>query len=685
MITGKRAFEGEDVSDTLAFILTKEPHWDGLPTTTPRSIRTLLRRCLEKDRKRRLDSAADARLEIEDALTAPTAEVALSAVSPRRSRERLAWMSALVAVALIAVVAVVWARRPVLAGRVSRFVITTPPGAPIRGGNQRGVAISPDGSRLVYRSSPQAIGIGTAGVLYIREVNQLAAMPLHGAEGAVDPAFSRDGRSIVYGDIRANALKRIPVDGGPPKTICSLDGGNPRGASWGPDDMIVFATDRSRGLLRVPAAGGTPTRLTTADPRKGEQEHSWPDVLPDGQGVLFTVSNGFPEQERVAVVALPSGQVTSLFDGTSPRFVPTGHVLFGLGDGTLRAVGFDARRLKVIGNPLTMVEHVGMSTYGAARFAVADEGSLVYSTEAGTVPPRTLVWVNRKGQEEPIPVQPHAYTYARLSPNEKYVALDARDEQNDIWIWDLTRQSLQRLTTDPGMNRSPVWTPDSRRVAFTAVRDGVESVYWQAFDGSGTMERLSSGTQTQGPTSFSPDAAQLIFSTPLIGPYDLGVLTVATHTARMLLHSTASETNGELSPDGHWLAYESDESGQPEIYVSPFSNVEVSKSKVSTAGGTRPLWSRDRRELFYYVSPDTIMAVPVRLGADVVIGTPQPVVKGPYAVALNGGRHYDVSADGQRFLLLKDAPTPDGQKAAPVEIHIVLNWLDELKARVPTK
>jgi Tol biopolymer transport system component len=311
-------------------------------------------------------------------------------------------------------------------------------------------------------------------------------------------------------------------------------------------------------------------------------------------------------------------------------------------------------------------------------------------TTAPVVPRRTLVWVDRAGHEEPIPVPARPYTYVRLSPDETRIALDTRDAQNDIWIWDLVRKNLYNLTRDPGVNRMPIWTPDSKRVAFTAERDGVESVYSQAADGSGSMSRLSTGTQFQGPQSFSPDGKQLIFSTPIAPPHDLGVMTLGkTPNVVMLLHTKANETNAEISPDGRWLAYASDESGsQLEIYVRPFPNVDNARKQVSTGGGTRPVWSRNRRELFYYVFPDTIMAVPVHLGEegeDITMGIPQPVVKGPYAVAINAGRHYDVSANGQRFLLLKDAPTMDGQKSAAPEIRLLLNWQEELKQRVPTR
>jgi serine/threonine-protein kinase len=284
---------------------------------------------------------------------------------------------------------------------------------------------------------------------------------------------------IAYADTRANALKKIAVLGGAPQIICSLNGGSLRGASWGPDETIVFATDISHGLLRVPAGGGTPQRLTTVQPAQGETDHFWPDVLPDGRAVLFTEWSDSLARSRVAVVVLASGKISSLLDGTSAHFSLTGHLLFAATDGTLRGVGFDSNRLQVTGKPVTLVDRVGIGPLGAADFDVADTGSLVYATgtTALAVPPRTLVWVDRKGHEEPIPVPARPYTYVRLSPDESRIALDTRDEQNDIWIWDLARKTLDRLTTDPGMNRMPIWTPDSTRVAFTAERDGVESVF----------------------------------------------------------------------------------------------------------------------------------------------------------------------------------------------------------------
>ena len=282
---------------------------------------------------------------------------------------------------------------------------------------------------------------------------------------------------------------------------------------------------------------------------------------------------------------------------------------------------------------------------------------------------------------------PGAYAYARLSPDGTRVALDARDQQNDIWIFDLKRETLHRLTTDPGLNRLPVWTPDSQRVAFTAEREGaVEKMYWQAADGSGVPERLTVSETPQVPSSFSRDGKRLVFQYAIERALNLGVLSLDDHKETLLLDTSFDELNGELSPDGRWLAYQSNESGSIEIYLVPFPDVRASgKRPVSTGGGTRPLWRQDGRELFYYVEPGTIMAVPITPGADLTLGRPAVVVKGPYASPTNSGRHYDVSPDGKRFLLLKDVETSGSTKPPPPEIRLVLHWVNELERLVPAK
>ena len=500
--------------------------------------------------------------------------------------------------------------------------------------------------------------------------------------------FSPDGNWIGFSSGVDNTLKRISISGGPAQTICALDG-ILRGGSWGPDDTIVFATAASKGLRRVPAAGGEPQVLTKVDPAKRETDHHWPEVLPDGKGVVFTAWSGTAERSRIVALSLPTGEVSEVVRGGSqPHFSPTGHLVYAQG-GTLRAVRFNAGSLEAVGDPTPIMEGVASVPSGAANYAVAADGSLVYvkGSAGAAVGQRTLVWVDRQGRQEAINVPARAYTYARLSPDGTRVALDARDQQNDIWIWDLARETLQRLTNDPGLNRSPVWTPDGTRVAFTAERDGyVESIYWQKADGSGVPERLSVGSTIQMPASFSPDGKRLLINTPLAPPWNVGMLSLeGERREETLLKTKFSENNGDVSPHGRWLAYESDESGQGQVYLAPFPDVNTSKRQVSTGGGTRPLWSKDGRELFYYVAPDTVMAVPVSPGPNLALGKPAVVVKGSYARAVSPGRHYDVSPDGKRFLLLKDVETAPGAKPVPPEIHFVQHWAEELNRLVPAK
>jgi serine/threonine-protein kinase len=690
MLTGTRAFDGDDMTDVLGAVVRLEPDWSRVPAAVPPAIRTLLQGCLVKDRGQRVGDIAAVRFVLQSPALHRLGVTVGSSGAPRRPvwQPALLWAVSAIVVAGLAAGTVLWMRPVASPARVARFVIPTSAEPPIQLTLVPipVIAISRDGSRLVYRMTD---GESTAsnGVLYQRGLGQVETTHIPGTEGANGFFFSPDGTWVGFSSGLDNTLKRVPVAGGPPQTICALDG-LLRGASWGPDDTIVFATTASKGLRRVPAVGGHAQVLTTVDPTKGETDHFWPETLPDGKGVIFTAWNGMFERSRIVALSFASGQVSEIVRGGSqPHLSPSGHLVYAVGGGTLNAVRFNAARLAAIGDPAPVIEGVSFTLTGAAHYALAGDGSLTYvkgGLSAPYFPRRTLVWVDRQGQEEAIKVPPRAYTYARLSPDGTRVALDARDQQNDIWIWDLARGGLLRLTTDPGMNRSPVWTPDGMRVAFTAEREGVESIYWQKADASGVPERLSIGSTTQTPESFSPDGTRLVFGTPITRPSNLGILSLdAERREKMLFDTNFLRFNGEVSPDGHWLAYASNESGEFEVYLAPFPDITASKRKVSTGGGTRPLWSRNGRELFYYLAPDTIMTVPVRLGTDVVLGTPQAVVKGPYAIPRNVGRHYDVSPDGKRFLLLKDAESAASAKPVPPEIVLVQHWAEELKAKLP--
>ncbi|MBI3049747.1 MAG: serine/threonine-protein kinase [Acidobacteria bacterium] len=682
MLTGRRAFEGDDVTDVLVSVLGKEPDWRALPDNTPPAIRRLVRRCLEKDRKERLPDIGVARLEIKEAATIPRTE----AVAPLPVRRVRVWQrpaaAASIGVSIAAATGLaVWGLiRPAPAALV-RLTVTPPAGQVVgtAADSDHDLTISADGTRVLYIGSG---GTGSAQQLYVRALDQLEAQPLQGLGTPRAPFLSPEDNWIGFFD--GSELKKVTVNGGPAVTIRDL-GAIPRGASWSADDTIVFATDASgTGLFRISAAGGEPEVLTRPDARNGELDHVWPEVLPGGEAVLFTIvpTAGGIENAQIAVLDLRTREQKVLVAGGShSHYVPTGHIVYGVA-GTLRAVAFDVDALEVRSDPVSVVQRVVTTSRGAANFGVAQNGTLVYMAGEMQRTAHTLVWVDRQEREELIKAPPRAYRYPRLSPDGTKVAVSIRDQENDIWIWDLTRETLTRLTFDPGWDRMPVWTPDGRRVAFSSQRAGGDNLFWQAADGTGPVERLTESPNAQFPTSFLPDGTRLVFREGMAnGASDIGVLTLEGERRTTPLMQTASaEWNPDISPNGRWIGYQSNDSGRDEIYVRPFPNVDAGRWQVSTGGGTRPLWARNGRELFYLVGQGRVMAVPIQPGPTFVFGNPQVIVDGPY-LAPEPGRTYDVSPDGKRFLMIKESGVDQG--SAPREIVVVLNWTEELKRLVP--
>jgi serine/threonine-protein kinase len=502
--------------------------------------------------------------------------------------------------------------------------------------------------------------------------------------------MSPDGNWVGFFDFASSTLKKVSVNGGPAVTLGpvvgaagAIAGGSSRGASWGPDDTIVFATNDLTGLLRVSAGGGKAEVLTTPNAQKGEADHWWPEILPGGEAVLFTIlpTTGGIENAQIAVLNLRTGEQKVLVPGGSyPRYVPTGHIVYRVA-GTLRAVAFDIRRLEVRSDPVPVLQRVVTKGSGAASFSVAQDGSLVYlAGDAQGDAGHTLVWVDRQGREEPLKTPPRAYSYPRISPDGPKVALDIRDQESDIWIWDVARATLMRLTFDPGMDRFPVWTPDGRRIAFSSMRAGASNLFWQAADGTGPVERLTESANEQNPTSFSPAGTPLVFyEVASTTARDIAVLSLeGERRATPLVQTPFEERDAVVSPDGHWVAYGSNESGQFEVYVRPFPEVDRGRWQVSTGGGMWPLWPRSGRELFYLVLPGRMMAVPIQSGPTFAAGNPQVVFEGRYFTG--GGRSYDVSPDGRRFLMIKDA-SATSDTSTPPQLIIVQNWQSGLAAR----
>ena len=698
MLTGRPVFPGDSVPHVLAAVLKSDPDWTALPNGTPAAIRRLLRRCLDKDRRRRLESAADARLEIEDAL--------VPAVEPSGAPERaFSRVIPLVGVAIAAAVLTAlgtWAmlrqRAPQERPLTARFTIV--PERPLRiSPFESTLAVSPDGQQIVYSSrdldSSAAIS-GTAGTLMLRPMNQLDSRRL--APYGRSPFFSPDGEWVGFFDDNDFFLKKVSVSGGAPVRICPFNGG-PRGASWGGDNTIVFATAHTAtGLWRVSANGGAATVLTTPQAAKHEGDHVFPSVLPHGRGVLFTIIEaGRPDSADVAVLDPATGEHRILVrGGTHPRYVSPGYLLYAA-TGTLQAARFDLGTLQVNGDATPVIQDLLMTGNGAAYYAVSNEGTLAFiAGPAASQPPRALVWVDRQGREEPIPAPTRPYTIARLSPDGTRVALDARDQENDIWIWDFARRTLRKLTDGPGLDQYPIWSPGGSRVIYTSDRAGRSNLYVQSADGTGPVERLTEEDTTQWATAIAPDGRIVGTEFGSVTSFDLFAVPFASRAARpdgstpvvarteSLLREPLAQSNADVSPNGRYIVYQSNESGRFEVYVRPFPNLRGGKWQISTDGGTRPVWGRNGRELFFADGSQAVMAVPVETSGPFSWGNAAKLFGGvPFTVGVVF-RGFDVSENGRRFLMLKEQSEASA-KTPPPRIVVALNWIEELRARVPQR
>ncbi len=683
MLTGQKAFGGEDVSDVLASILKLEPDWKAVPSDLDLRILNLLRRCLRKDRKKRLQAIGDVRVEIEDILADPAggshAAAAVAAAQPMWRQPLPVAATAVLGTALVG-----WSLWPTAdVPRVTRLTITQPAAQQLLLAlNSPVLALSPDGTRAVYRVSMEG-----QRALVVRPLDALEATALYQGN-AYTPFFSPDGAWVGFFDTDDDTIKRVAVTGGPALTICDVGATAVRGATWGEDDTIIFGTYSSSGLWQVPAGGGTPESLTTLDEFQGGSNHEWPELLPGGEAVLFTIrrAGDTADAAQIAVRHLGTGEQRVLVSGGSyPKYVPTGHLVYAFA-GTLRAVPFDLDQLAVTGNPVGVLEGPLTKQSGAVDVAVAQDGSLLYVAGVASAALRKLVWVDREGREEPLVDEPGRYLDVRISPDGTRVAVDrfpASNEARSVWIYEVGGGGRRtRLAADGGVHS--VWTPDGTRIAFGFPG----SIHWIPADGSGRAEPLlvsenSLGNQLdQRPDSWSPNGELLAISDNRGPPTGRDIWILPRDGEPLPFLATPSWEDGPMfSPDGQWLAYVSNESGQPEVYVQPYPG-PGRKYPISTGGGRAPTWSGEGDELFYRDAA-RMMAVPIELEPEFRAGTPQVLFEGQYFSVgpANGDAHYDVAQDGQRFLMIKVGTMDESD--AP-QLILVQNWFEELKRLVPT-
>jgi Tol biopolymer transport system component len=688
MATGKKAFEGKSQASLIAKILeTDPPPICSLQPMTPPALDRVVKKCLAKEPDDRWHAAKDLCDELKWIAEGGTQVTLTTNARAKRIRALgrrglILSMGTLLLGAAIASLAV-WNLKPAPAPPpkpISRFTITLPPGQQLAGPeNGPAVALSPDGTHLAYVARQ-----GGTQQLYLRAMDSLEARPILGTEGAVNPFFSPDGQGVGF--FAGGKLKKVSVSGGAALTLG--DAVVPRGASWGSQGMIAFAPTNISALQQVSDAGGTLQPVSHIE--KGEASHQWPQFLPGNKALLFaaSASGNSWTNAQVAVQAVGTGERRNLIQGaTQPYYAASGHLVYAQG-GNLMAVPFDPQRLTATGTAVPVIEGVlQFRTSGAAQYSFSGTGSLVYVSGSGQAGQRKLVWVSRNGVEQPVAAPARAYEFPRLSPDGRRVAVGITEQATQVWLYDLSRETLTRLTFEGSTNAGPVWTPDGKRIAFMSNKEGPLNIFWQLADGSGGLERLTTGEYGQVPDSWSPDGQLLAFHEidPTTGG-DIWVLRMGApgtpgqaRKAQPFLRTPFSHSAPRFSRDGRWLAYISVESGRFEIYVQPYPG-PGGKWQISTEGSTEPAWNPNGRELFYR-SGDKMMAVDITTQPGFAAGTPRMLFEGRYEPAPVPNVNYDVSPDGQRFLMLKPS---EQTQAAPTQINVVLNWFEELKQKVPT-
>jgi len=682
LLTGKRAFGGETVTDTLAKILEGEPNWKALPQNIPTRIRELMADCLEKGFDDRLPDIGSARIQIKKALKEPVTELATGvATAVQPGQQRWALGMALVLGAVVAGLAVWLLIQPSSPEQsLNRFVITPSPPVVLASGNPNDVAISPDGKQLVYK------GVGEEGFqLYLRSLDDFVDRPIPGTANPIGMVFfSPDSKSIgFFADIK---LKKTSLAGGSPITLCNAPGSG-RTGDWFEDTIVFTATlESGPGLYRVSANGGEPEMLATVNPDADELRYVHPDFLPDGKDFLFTIQTDTGHQ--TALLSLETGERKVLLENArQARYLSTGHLVYEQsGTGNLMVVPFDLAALEVTGDSVQVVQGVRETATAAVDYAISDNGTLVYVPGGpATTHEHSLVWVDRDGTETLVTDEKRDFRTPRISPDGKqvvFVVFEGTNNRN-VWIYDIEGDSFSRLTFEEVLNGSAIWSPDGKSIVFQTGSPGARGLAQQPADRSSPQERLTNTQGTHMPDSWSPDGQLVAFHENFASSWDILILEMeGDREPQYFLDSPANECCPKFSPDGQWLAYVSDEIGQAQVYVRPYPEPDVKWLISGEGGGIEPVWSPDGTELFYR-SGNRVMVVSIQTRDRTLnTGKPRVLFEGSYASHSNptGFQTYDISPDGERFLMLKEGELAQQQG----QINVVLNWFEELKRVVPT-
>jgi eukaryotic-like serine/threonine-protein kinase len=689
MLTGQRAFQGKSQLSVASAILEKEPApISSLKPMTPPALDHSVKKCLAKFPDERWQSASDLASELTWIAEAGSqANVPVLVISHRKVRERLTQAAA----ALFALIAI--------ASTIGFMLRAPKPPQPMRLSAEIGAdanlytdwvpsaILSPDGSRLAF----VAAGSDSKRRMYIRSLDQLQATALSGTQNARNPFFSPDGQWLGF--FADGKLKKISAQGGAAVVLC--DAPNDRGGSWGEDGAIVFAPDSRAILFRVSSAGGTPQPLTTLDQQAGEVTHRWPQALPGGKAVLFTssITTASYEDAEIVVYSMSSGQrKTVQRGGFHPRYLPSGHIVY-MHQGTLFAVPFDLKRLEVTGQPAPILEGVvAVPDTGGAQFSFSDTGNLVYVAGRGGFGDVSIYWMDRMGKFTPLRDAPGDYRNPAFSPDGKRLAVEINDgTRSDIWVYEWERDTLRRLTFGGKGNFRPVWTPDGQRITYSSFeRSGEFSLYWKQADGSGDALRLTGSKNESYAQSWRPDGKVLTFDQLNPGT-SRDIMTLAVEgdeksgwkvgEPKPFLNSPFSETTAAFSPDGRWLAYQSDESGNFEVYVRPFPG-PGGKWLISTGGGGNTVWSRNGKELFYRTVDSKIMVANYTDTSDSFHADKPKLWSPGQFTSLGNSLNFDLHPDGKRFAVLKAPVT--GEVLKMDKVTFIINFFDELRRKVPS-